>query len=127
MSDTAGSDPPVEPVETRPGVNGGTLTPWRKGQSGNPRGMSAERRALYDAIETNEVPKVLAMLGALYTRGIQGDDIAARLWLDQVRGPVKARKDDEIERAVEEKLLELIQEARRRRGGGGTSGAPISP
>jgi hypothetical protein len=32
-----------------------------------------------------------------------------------VRGPLKARDDEVIEAAVEERLVELIQEARKRR------------
>lgn len=97
------------------------LTPWKPGQSGNPSGMTRERRALYKAIEESEVPKVLAMLAALYDRGIDGDDAAARLWLDQVRGPVKARDDDAIEQAVEQKIGEMLAEVRARKAaeGGG--------
>lgn len=93
----------------------GRLTPWQKGQSGNPTGITPERRALLDAIERNEVPKVLTMLAALYDRGIAGDDIAAKEWLLQVRGPVKPRTDEQLETAIEAKLLEMISEARRRR------------
>ncbi len=93
----------------------GKLTPWPKGQSGNPSGMSPERRALLDAIEKNQVPKVLQMLDALFERGIEGDDIAAKEWLLQVRGPLKARDDEKIESAVDARLTELIAEERRRR------------
>jgi hypothetical protein len=62
------------------------------GTSGNPGGRSKERRALSEAIEGEEVPKVVAMLDALFDRGIRGDNIAAK-----------------------EQLVMLIQEARRRR------------
>lgn len=100
----------------------GRLTPWSKGQSGNPAGISPERRALLDAIEKNEVPKVLAMLAALFERGLDGDDIAAKEWLLQVRGPVKPRTDEQLETAIEAKLMELIQEARRRNADPGRTG-----
>jgi hypothetical protein len=41
--------------------------------------------------------------------------MAAKLFFDQVRGPVKARDDDAIASAVQEQLMALIHEARRRR------------
>lgn len=106
----------------RPGKNGGTLRNWPRGQSGNPSGLSRERRALYKAIEESEIPKVLTMLTALYERGIAGDDAAARMWLDHVRGPVKPRDDDALEAAVEQKVIEMVAEARARKAaeGGGT-------
>jgi Family of unknown function (DUF5681) len=88
------------------------LKPWRPGQSGNPGGMSKERRELYEAIEKNHVPRVLDVLLALFNLAIEGDVAAARLWLDQVRGPVKARSEDELERAVETKLLEMAAAVR---------------
>jgi hypothetical protein len=91
------------------------VVPPKGGRSPNPSGLSKERRELVEAIERSEVPRVMEMLHALFVRGIEGDDIAAKLWLDQVRGPVKARDDDAIARAAEEKLLEMLQEARRRR------------
>lgn len=102
-------------VSVVPSHGHGKLTPWAKGQSGNPSGISPERRALLDAIEKNEVPKVLGMLAALYERGIGGDNFAAKEWLAQVRGPVKPRGDEQLEAAIELKLMELIDEARRRR------------
>lgn len=99
-----------------PQPHGGVLVmPQKGGPSRNPTGMSKERRALVEAIEREEVPRVMEMLRALFDRGIAGDDIAAKLWLDQVRGPVKARDDDAIASAVQEQLVMLIQEARRRR------------
>jgi len=85
---------------------------WRPGQSGNPAGLSGERRALYDAIEKRCVPRTLALLDQLLEQAMAGDVAAARLWLDQVRGPVKARQEDEIERAVEQRILELIARAK---------------
>jgi hypothetical protein len=100
---------------TRPGNYGGTLKVWPKGKSGNPSGLSRERRELYRAIEEREIPKVLDMLDALYQRGIAGSDSAARMWLDHVRGPVKPRDDDAIESAVEQKVMEMIAEARARK------------
>lgn len=119
---TTGDSAPVVYV---PGARGGRLTPWQPGRSGNPSGLTRERRALYKAIEESEIPKVLAMLEALYTRGLAGDDAAARLWLDQVRGPVKARDDDAIEQAVETKIGELLAEARARKAAeGGDKGGP---
>jgi len=89
--------------------------PPKGGPSRNPSGLSKERRELVEAIERSEVPRVMEMLRALFERGIDGDDIAAKMWLDQVRGPVKARDDDAIAQAVQEQLVALIQEARRRR------------
>ena len=102
-------------VTTRAEAEARGMTPWKKGQSGNPAGMSPERRALNEAIEKNEIPKVLTMLAALYERGIEGDDIAAKEWLLQVRGPIKSRDDDKIESAIDARLMELIAEERRRR------------
>lgn len=95
---------------------------WKPGQSGNPSGLTRERRALYAAIEQSQVPKVVAMLDALFERGIEGDDAAARLWLDQVRGPVKAREQDAIDVAVEQRIVELVSAAKRARieGNAGT-------
>src|SRR5690348_3859487 len=99
-----------------PQPHGGVLVmPAKGGPSRNPSGMSKERRELYDAIEKTQIPRVVAMLGALFSRGVGGDDFAAKLWLDHVRGPVKARDDDAISAAVQEQLGMLIQEARRRR------------
>jgi len=101
-------------VALRPGLNGGSLLVLPKGVSGNPHGVSKERRELYQAIEKHEIPKVLGLLAALYDRALEGDTIAAKLWLDQVRGPLKQRKDGEdLESAIELKLLEMIQEAKR--------------
>jgi hypothetical protein len=111
MSASGDSGPAV--VVTQP--HGGALRPWRRGQSGNPSGLSKERRELYQAIEKTEVPKVLTMLAALYDRGLEGDVAAARLWLDHVRGPVKARDEDALEQAVEQKVMEMIAEARARK------------
>lgn len=88
---------------------------WKPGQSGNPAGTSKERRALCAAIDANEIPKVLTLLAQLYDQAMLGDVAAARLWLDQVRGPVKTHGDEEIERAVERRIQELISEARQRR------------
>jgi len=102
-------------VQRVPQPHGGTLVPFAKGKSGNPGGLSKERRELYEAIERSQVPKVLQMLDALFDRGIAGDDFAAKEWLAQVRGPVKARDDDAIASAVQEQLMALIHEARRRR------------
>lgn len=90
------------------------LTPWKPGQSGNPDGSGRARRALFHAIEKTEIPKVLTLLAQLYEQALGGDVAAARLWLDQVRGPVKARTDDEIEHAVEQRILELVSQARAR-------------
>jgi Family of unknown function (DUF5681) len=90
----------------------GRLKPFPKGVSGNPGGRSNERRALDEAIEKQEIPKVHALLAALYDRAMEGDLFAAKMWLDQVRGPVKPRKEDEIGDAVESKLLELIAQAK---------------
>lgn len=112
MSDSGGN---AVQRRTVPGLNGGWLKPVPPGVSGNPAGVSKERRELYQAIEKREVPKVLALLNALYERALDGDTIAAKLWLDQVRGPLKRRDDDDIENAVESKLMELIQDAKRRR------------
>lgn len=104
-----------------PQPHGGVLVmPTKGGPSRNPSGMSKERRELLDAIEAKQVPKVLALLDVLYDRAIGCADpmaanVAAKLWLDQVRGPVKARDDDAIASAVKDQLLALIQEARRRR------------
>jgi hypothetical protein len=108
-----------EVQRTIPGRNGGVLTPYRKGQTGNPGGLTPERRALLDAIEKNHIPKVTAMLDRLFDIA-SGDDLvpavaAAKLWLDQVRGPVKARDDDAIMTAVHEQLVALIMAARQRR------------
>lgn len=98
-----------------PAKNGGWLRTQPKGVSGNPAGMSKERKELLSAIESNCIPRVLKVLDVLEGRALAGDTIAARLWLDQVRGPLKPRDNDDIERAVEEKLLELIQQERARR------------
>jgi len=108
----------VAPAEAHrvPQPHGGVLVmPPKGGRSPNPSGLSKERRELVEAIERYEVPRVMEMLRALFERGIDGDDIAAKMWLDQVRGPVKARDDDAIAQAVQEQLVALIQEARRRR------------
>ena len=86
---------------------------WKPGQSGNPSGLTRERRALYEAIERAQIPKVIAMLDALFERGLEGDDAASRLWLDQVRGPLKAREQDEIDIAVERRVIELVSAAKR--------------
>jgi hypothetical protein len=104
---------------TFPGRNGGTLVPFVKGKSGNPGGLSKERRELLDAIESKYVPRVSEVLDRLLSIIANGDEMpavaAAKLFLDHVRGPVKARDDDAIAQAVQEQLVALIQEARRRR------------
>lgn len=109
-----------------PAPNMSGLVPWKKGQaSPNPGGLSRERRALYAAIEVQEVPKVIALLETLFEQAMRGDTSAAKLWLDHVRGPVKARDDDAIENAVEAKIAEMLSEARARRGVQSTP--PVAP
>lgn len=87
---------------------------YKPGQSGNPAGLTRERRALYAAIEGGEIPKVLALLNQLYEQAMSGDVSAGKLWLDQVRGPVKAREQEEVERLVEQRIIELIADAKLR-------------
>jgi len=106
----------------RPAYQRGLRPPWRKGETGNPTGWTKERRELALAIEKTQIPKVLEMLDALFARGIEGDDIAAKLWLEQVRGPLKPRPDDAIESAVDQRIMELVSEARRRAGNGQNGG-----
>jgi hypothetical protein len=98
------------------GRNGGTLLPFRKGQSGNPAGVSPERRQLYQAIESHCIPQVLQVLDNLLSDYLEdGNMVAIKVWLDQVRGPIRPRDDDAIEAAVEERLGELIEQLRRQR------------
>lgn len=102
----------------RPQASGGYLiTPKRgKGNSPNPSGLSKERREMQDAIESRCVPRVLAVLDELERRFMEeGNDFCGKLWLEQVRPAPKHRDSDDIERAVEDKLLELIQMERARR------------
>jgi hypothetical protein len=104
-------------VQVVPSHGRGRLTPWQKGQSGNPRGISPERAAMLKTLEECHLPRLPALLDALYTKALAGDVFAARLWLEQVRGPVRPRKDEEIEKAVDARIMELLQEARQRRTG----------
>lgn len=70
------------------GRNGGLLLPFRKGVSGNPAGVSKERRQLYEAIETHCIPQVLQVLDELLTDWRENGNMAAiRVWLDQCRRP----------------------------------------
>lgn len=94
---------------------GAILVVPKGGRSPNPTGMSKHKREMLEAIDSQEVPKVMKVLRKLRRLALAGDVLAARTWLDQVRGPVKARDDDAIATAVQEQLLALIQEARRRR------------
>lgn len=105
------SDKPTDPNgrQVVPQPHGGALRPFPKGQSGNPGGQSRERLALESAIERNEIPKVLALLNALYERGLEGDVGAANAWLNRVVGPVS--DDDTITAKAEKMLRALLEEA----------------
>lgn len=90
------------------------LIPWVKGQTGNPGGLTKNERALKNAIDSEEVPKVMRMLSALRKRGLRGDVAAARLWLEQVRPIAKASQQSAVDAAVRARFEELVSEARQR-------------
>jgi len=103
-----------------PQAHGGVLVmPAKGGPSRNPSGLSKEKRELYEALEKRYLPEVTRVLDNILRIATTDDGVpaimAAKLFFDQVRGPVKARDDDAIASAVQEQLMALIHEARRRR------------
>jgi len=53
--------------------------------SGNPKGNLPRLRACREAIEAARDPvKVKRMLRALFRRGLKGDNIASKLWLEHI-------------------------------------------
>lgn len=107
--------------------------PFVKGVSANPGGrpkklVEIERMLDEDHRDVTKMREVFARLRALAMGEIvtvvdrhgkvdlelDADPAFMKLYLDRVMGAVKA-KDDDLESAIELKLLEMIQEAKRKR------------
>lgn len=92
MADTVSGN--SNPQKRRGGFVKGVIPPGAKpfkpGQSGNPRGVSAHVHELQKAAEEAcTVDKVQALMDKLYSMGMDGDVPAAKLWLDRGLGAVR--------------------------------------
>lgn len=76
--------PPSDP----PAKSG--LRPWRKGQSGNPRGRRAKGLATAERLRNALVEDLPAILETLVTKAKDGDIMAAKTILERVLPPLKA-------------------------------------
>lgn len=77
-----------EPAGTEPKTSG--LTPWRKGQSGNPNGRRAKGLATAERLRNALVKDLPAILESVVNAAKGGDMAAARTILDRVLPPLKA-------------------------------------
>lgn len=85
-----------KPTDKQSGNNGtGNLKPWKKGQSGNPRGRPKGidfRKAVEEHAKKNGLDLSLAtweVAEAMRAAALKGDVPAAKLWLDRVCGVLK--------------------------------------
>lgn len=85
----------TDPAHTRPAIHpakAANLRPWKRGQSGNPKGRPALptlREALAEVMSepTADMPSsLLAILRALRDRAVSGDVRAAEVLLDRAYG-----------------------------------------
>jgi hypothetical protein len=68
----------------------GNLKPWRKGQSGNPRGRRAKGLATAERLRNALVKDLPAILETVVKNAIAGDIAAAKTILERVLPPLKA-------------------------------------
>ena len=83
------------------GRNGGKLNPFKKGQSGNPKGRPKlpdikKALALVMADEQNGKTALDAVLMALRAKAVKGDVRAAELLLDRAYGKLKNNHEVEL-------------------------------
>lgn len=85
--------------------------PFPKGVSGNPAGVSKALAAVRKAVDEARNPEqVKQMLQALFERGVAGDNIASKLWLEHIV-PLSETATPDLSTASEETLAWLEAQA----------------
>ena len=69
------------------------LKPWKKGQSGNPKGKSASLAAIEKLIAQLHTPNAVHVIGVLYTLAMEGNVQAADIFLNRTIGKVEGRRE----------------------------------
>ena len=76
------------------------LTPWKPGQSGNPKGRPKKENPFKDFLESDE--RLASLIASLYTKAAEGDTQAMREFLDRAFG--KPLQKAEVENSGELKV-----------------------
>lgn len=77
------------PGPLKPGHNVGVATRWKKGQSGNPAGVSKLAAEYKQALEQGLPPDALARVVAAIREAAEGGDMtAAKIVLERTVGPI---------------------------------------
>ena len=85
MNDTATSGTETVVLTGRaPGGRGNLRPPWRKGESGNPKGRPSNRKLFEEALGRAVVEHAEAIVEALVRRAIEGDGRMMAALLDRL-------------------------------------------